>query len=63
MGWINPSQALRLTCLNRLISIEYKNKWNVWIISDLSYISDMHILANSQNSTFPVNASFFPQNF
>ena len=28
------------TCLNRLISIEYKNKWNILITSNLSCTSD-----------------------
>ena len=50
------------TCLSRLIFIEYKNKWNILITSDLSivYIRQMHILANSRKSTFPTSADFFP---
>ena len=36
-------------CLNRLISIEYKNKWNILIyLKSAVYIRQMRILPNSR---------------
>ena len=52
------------TCLNRLISIEYKNKWNILITSNLSCTSDRCTfwpILQSQLSKLVL--IFFPKSF
>ena len=47
-----------MNCPNNLI---YYTTFNYF--KSIVYIRQMHILANSQKSAFPINADFFPQKF